>query len=73
MSKARLPARSSRSMASRSSAADASALFARNLYNFLSAYWDKEANAPDLPDDDEIVQGVRLTLDGKVVNARLLG
>ncbi|OJY67169.1 MAG: NAD(P) transhydrogenase subunit alpha [Sphingobium sp. 66-54] len=54
-------------------AADASALFARNLYNFLSAYWDKEANAPDLPDDDEIVQGVRLTLDGKVVNARLLG
>ena len=24
-------------------AADASALFARNLYNFLSAFWDKEA------------------------------
>jgi NAD(P) transhydrogenase subunit alpha len=23
-------------------AADASALFARNLYNFLSAFWDKE-------------------------------
>ena len=54
-------------------AADASALFARNLYNFLSAYWDKEANAPDLPDDDEIVQEVRLTLGGEVVNARLLG
>jgi len=54
-------------------ATDASALFARNLYNFLSAYWDKEANAPDLPDDDEIVQGIRLTLAGKVVNARLLG
>jgi len=54
-------------------AADASALFARNLYNFLSAYWDKEANALDLPDDDEIVRGVRLTLAGKVVNERLLG
>jgi len=54
-------------------AADASALFARNLYNFLSAYWDKEANAPDLPDDDEIVQGIRLTQGGKMVNARLLG
>ena len=54
-------------------AADASALFARNLYNFLSAYWDKKANAPDLPDDDEIVQEVRLTLGGEVVNARLLG
>ena len=26
----------------RSLAADASALFARNLYNFLSAFWDKE-------------------------------
>jgi NAD(P) transhydrogenase subunit alpha len=23
-------------------AADASALFSRNLYNFLSAFWDKE-------------------------------
>ena len=27
-------------------AADASALFARNLYNFLSAFWDKEAGPP---------------------------
>jgi len=54
-------------------AADASALYARNLYNFLSAYWDKERNAPDLPDDDEIVQGIRLTQGGKVVNDRLLG
>lgn len=53
-------------------AADASALFARNLYNFLSAYWDKETAAPVLPDDDEIVRGVRLTQGGKVVNERLL-
>ncbi len=53
-------------------AADASALFARNLYNFLSAFWDKEANRPVLPDDDEIVQGVRLTRGGEVVNQRLL-
>jgi len=54
-------------------AADASALFARNLYNFLSAYWDKEAGGPVLPDDDEIVQGIRLTQGGKVVSERLLG
>jgi NAD(P) transhydrogenase subunit alpha len=54
-------------------AADASALFARNLFNFLSAYWDKEAGGPVLPEDDEIVKGVRLTLGGKVVNERLLG
>ena len=55
----------------RSLAADASALFARNLYNFLSAFWDQEKGAPVLPDDDEIVKGVRLTHGGKVVNERL--
>jgi NAD(P) transhydrogenase subunit alpha len=52
-------------------AADASALFARNLYNFLSAFWDKEQARPVLPDDDEIVKAIRLTHDGKVVNERL--
>ncbi|MEP3777475.1 MAG: NAD(P) transhydrogenase subunit alpha [Shimia thalassica] len=53
-------------------AADSSALFARNLYNFLSAYWDEEAKRPVLPDDDEVTLGIRLTKDGKVVNERLL-
>lgn len=52
-------------------AADASALFARNLYNFLSAFWDKEQGMPVLPEDDEIVISIRLTRDGKVVNQRL--
>jgi len=55
----------------RSLAADSSALFARNLYNFLSAFWDKEQGRPVLPDDDEIVKGIRLTSGGKVVNERL--
>jgi NAD(P) transhydrogenase subunit alpha len=55
----------------RSLAADASALFARNLYNFLSAFWDKEQGRPALPDDDEIVKAIRLTQGGKVVNERL--
>ena len=54
-------------------ATDASSLFARNLYNFLSAFWDKDTGAPILPDDDEIVKGVRLTKGGKVVNERLSG
>jgi len=54
-------------------AADSSALFSRNLYNFLSAYWDEEAKRPVLPDDDEVTVGIRLTKDGKVVNERLLG
>ena len=52
-------------------AADASALFSRNLYNFLSTFWDKEAGKPIL--DDEIGNAIRLTKDGKVVNERLLG
>ena len=54
-------------------AADSSALYARNLFNFLSAFWDKEAGRPALPDDDEIVKGVRLTQSGKIVHERLLG
>ncbi|AOG00486.1 hypothetical protein BSY18_1500 [Blastomonas sp. RAC04] len=53
-------------------ATDASALFSRNLFNFFSAFWDKEAKAPVFPDDDEIVQGVRVTMGGKVVSERLL-
>jgi len=50
-------------------AADASALFARNLYNFLSAFWDKEQSRPVL--DEEIGNAVRLTQGGKVVHERL--
>ena len=44
----------------RTLAADSSALFARNLYNFLSAFWDKEAGKVVLPDDDEIVRALRV-------------
>ncbi|HEX8055490.1 MAG TPA: Re/Si-specific NAD(P)(+) transhydrogenase subunit alpha [Novosphingobium sp.] len=53
-------------------AADASALFSRNLYNFLSAFWSKEAGRPVLPDEDEITRSVRLTQGGRIVNERLL-
>ena len=52
-------------------AADASALYSRNLFNFLSAFWDKEAGKPVL--DEEIGGAIRLTMDGKVVHERLLG
>jgi NAD(P) transhydrogenase subunit alpha len=55
----------------RSLPADASALFARNVYNFLSAFWDKDAGKPVLPDDDELVKGTRLTHGGNVVHERL--
>ena len=52
-------------------APDTSALFARNLFNFLSAFWDKEAGKPVL--DEEIGDAIRLTQGGAVVNERLLG
>ena len=55
----------------RSLAADASALFARNLYNFLSAFWNQEQGRVVLPDDDEIVKGIRLTQGSKIVHERL--
>lgn len=51
--------------------ADASALLARNYFNFLSAFWDEERNEVVL--DEEIGNAVRLTRGGKVVNERLLG
>ncbi len=50
-------------------AADASALFSRNLFNFLSAFWDKDSGKPVL--DAEIGDAIRLTRGGAVVNARL--
>lgn len=50
-------------------AADASALYARNLFNFLSAFWDKDQNRPVL--DAEIGDAVRLTKGGQVVSERL--
>ncbi len=53
-------------------AADTSALYSRNLYNLLSAFWNAETKTLALPDDDEIVKGARLTHGGKVVNERLL-
>ena len=56
----------------RALAADAGALFSRNLFNFLSAFWDADSDRFVFPDDDEIVTGVRLTKDGKIVHERLL-
>ena len=46
----------------------ASSLYARNLLTFLTTFWDKEALAPKLPPDDEIIKGVMLTRGGAVVH-----
>jgi NAD(P) transhydrogenase subunit alpha len=55
----------------RSLPADASALYARNMFNFLSAFWDKEIGQPVLADEDEIVKAVRVTRGGQIVSERL--
>ncbi len=54
-------------------AKDASALFARNLFNFLSPHVDKESKTFKFKEDDETVKGTLLTRDGKVVNPMLTG
>lgn len=47
----------------------ASQLYSKNLYTFLSTFWDKEAKAPKLPESDDIIKGVMLTRGGAVVHA----
>ena len=47
----------------------ASNLYARNLLTFLSTFWDKDNQKPNLPESDEIVRGVMLTRGGQVVHA----
>jgi NAD(P) transhydrogenase subunit alpha len=46
----------------------ASALYARNLLTFLTAFWDKDGKKPNLKPEDEIIQGVALTRGGAVVH-----
>ncbi|MEO1225743.1 MAG: Re/Si-specific NAD(P)(+) transhydrogenase subunit alpha [Pseudomonadota bacterium] len=48
--------------------ADASALYARNLLNFLTPLIDKDTGALAIDWDDEIVKGVVLTRDGAIVH-----
>ena len=49
-------------------AVDASALYARNLYNFLAPFAAKEGGGLALNWDDELVKGTLLTRDGKLVH-----
>jgi NAD(P) transhydrogenase subunit alpha len=54
-------------------AVDASSLYARNLFNFISLIVDKKTGALALNWDDEIVKGAGLTRDGAVVHPMLKG
>ena len=52
-------------------AADASALFARNLLTFVTTFFDKNEKRLELPDDDEIVAAIRTTKGGAIVHPGL--
>ncbi len=52
-------------------AVDASALFARNLLNFIKPFVDAESKEFVIDWADEVVKGTLVTKDGKVVNERV--
>ncbi len=54
-------------------AADASALYARNLFNFISLMVDKKTGAMAIDWDDEIIKGALVTRDGAVVHPAAKG
>ena len=50
----------------------ASSLYSKNLLTFLTTFWDKDAQAPKLPETDDIVKGVMLTRAGAIVHPNFL-
>ena len=50
----------------------ASMLFSRNLLNFMTAFWDKEAKRFNLDWADDILKGCAVTHEGQVVHAPTL-
>ncbi|MGF1605730.1 MAG: Re/Si-specific NAD(P)(+) transhydrogenase subunit alpha [Rhodothalassiaceae bacterium] len=52
-------------------ATDASALYAKNLLNFLGLIADKDTGAVKIDWDDEIIKGVLVVKDGAVVHEKL--
>jgi H+-translocating NAD(P) transhydrogenase subunit alpha len=50
----------------------ASSLYAKNLLTFITTFWDKAANAPALPETDDIIKGVMLTRGGAIVHPSFL-
>jgi NAD(P) transhydrogenase subunit alpha len=54
-------------------AVDASALFAKNLLNFLTPLVDKETKGLKINWEDEIIKGTCVTRDGKVIHPALAG
>ncbi len=52
-------------------AADASMLYANNLFNFVALLYDKESKELAIDWEDEIVQGTLVTRDGAIVHPDL--
>jgi NAD(P) transhydrogenase subunit alpha len=46
----------------------ASQLYARNLHTFLAMFWDKDAKAPKLNQEDVLIKGALLTFGGEIVH-----
>jgi len=54
-------------------AADASSLYARNMFNFISPMIDAESGALNLNMEDEVVEASLLCRDGEVLKAQFFG
>jgi len=50
----------------------ASALFSRNLANFVETFWDRESGVLGLRDGDEIIEAIRVTRGGRIVHPALV-
>lgn len=53
-------------------ASDASALYAKNLFNFLNLIIDKDKKELSIDWEDEIVKGVALTKDGTIIHPNFI-
>ncbi len=53
-------------------AVDASALYAKNLLNFLTPLIDKESKSIKVDEEDEIIKASSITKDGAITNERIL-
>ena len=53
-------------------AGNASELYARNLFNFIDAFFDKDKKTLALDWEDEIIAGIGLTRDGAIVHPALI-
>ena len=52
-------------------AGNASELYSRNIFNFISAFYDAEGAKLAIDWDDEIIAGIGLTRDGAIVHPAL--